>query len=214
MLFNRNKYYIVKSTISLELTQFLYSYFLMKRQVSNTLRKYKINTFPFSSMFGYWTDSQVPNTYSHYADIAMETLLLKCQPIIEKYTNLKLNPSYSYARIYKKGDVLKRHKDRFSCEISSTLNLGGESWPIYLNTSNQKRKKPIKVDLNPSDMLIYKGCSLDHWRNQFKGINHCQVFLHYNNLKTKGAEKNLFDKREHLGIPRSFKKIHSSNKDI
>ena len=42
---------------------------------------------------------------------------------MEKIQNLKLNPTYSYARIYKTGDILHRHKDRFSCEISTTLNL-------------------------------------------------------------------------------------------
>ena len=36
---------------------------------------------------------------------------------------------------YQKGDdILERHKDRFSCEISTTLmNLGGDPWPIYLS---------------------------------------------------------------------------------
>ena len=28
---------------------------------------------------------------------------------------------------------LKRHKDRFSCEISTTMNLAGDPWPIYLS---------------------------------------------------------------------------------
>ena len=45
--------------------------------------------------------------------------MLKCQPEMEKVTGLKLYPAYTYARIYKKGDELKRHKDRFSCEIST-----------------------------------------------------------------------------------------------
>ena len=49
---------------------------------------------------------------------------LKCLPDMEKATGLKLYPAYTYARIYKKGDILKRHKDRFSCEISTTMNLG------------------------------------------------------------------------------------------
>jgi hypothetical protein len=29
----------------------------------------------FTEEWGTWSDQQVPNTYSHYADIAMETLL-------------------------------------------------------------------------------------------------------------------------------------------
>ena len=73
---------------------------------------------PFTQYFGTWNDGQVPNTYSHYADIMMETLLKKLKPTIEKHINLKLNEAYSYTRVYKKGDVLKRHIDRFSCEIS------------------------------------------------------------------------------------------------
>ena len=49
----------------------------------------------------------------------MESLLLAVQPN-GKLTGLKLNPTYSYARIYKMGDIFYRHKDRFSCEISTT----------------------------------------------------------------------------------------------
>ena len=39
---------------------------------------------------------------------------------------------------------LKRHKDRFSCEISTTMNLGGDPWPIYLEPSGEVGKKGIK----------------------------------------------------------------------
>ena len=74
----------------------------------------------------------------------METLLLKCQPGMEKATGLKLYPAYTYARIYKKGDELKRHKDRFSCEISTTMNLGGDDWPIYLEPSGEVGKKGVR----------------------------------------------------------------------
>ena len=49
----------------------------------------------------------------------METLMMKVLPKMEKETGLKLLPTYSYARTYKKGDILKRHKDRPSCEIST-----------------------------------------------------------------------------------------------
>ena len=55
-------------------------------------------------------------------------------------------------------------------------------------------------------MLIYKGNELEHWREAFEGENCAQVFLHYNNLKTKGSEENLFDRRLHLGLPSWFKK--------
>ena len=125
---------------------------------------------------------------------------------MEKTTGLNLQPAYTYARIYKKGDVLKRHKDRFSCEISTTMNLGGDKWDIYLEPSGKEGMKGVKVSLNPGDMLVYRGCELEHWRNKFKGKECCQVFLHYNNKKTPGSEFNLFDKRPHLGLPSWFKR--------
>jgi hypothetical protein len=177
----------------------------MKRQVARTMFDTKYIS-QFTEYFGVWNDTQVPNTYSHYSDIVMETLLLKLKPIMEKYTKLKLNPNYSYARIYKKGDILKRHKDRFSCEISTTLNLGGDPWPIYLEPSGKEGQKGIKVNLNSGDMLVYKGNELEHWREEFKGENCGQVFLHYNNLSTKGSKENLFDRRPEVGLPVYFKK--------
>jgi hypothetical protein len=203
--FKINKYIVIKNAISIELADFCYNYFLLKRQVAKTLFENKYIS-PFILYFGTWNDEQVPNTYSHYADIIMETLLLKLQPLMEKETELKLNPNYSYARIYKKGDVLHRHKDRFSCEISTTLNLGGDPWPIYLEPSGKKGFPGIKINLNPGDMLIYKGNELEHWRDSFEGENCAQVFLHYNNLKTKGSEENVYDKRLHLGLPADLKK--------
>ena len=54
-------------------------------------------------------------------------------------------------------------------------------------------------------MLVYSGCDLEHWREEFKGDNCCQVFLHYNNKKSKKAKENLCDKRPHLGLPSDFK---------
>jgi hypothetical protein len=74
-----------------------------------------------NGMFGTWTDTQIPNTYSHYADPVMETLLVKMLPVMKQQTGLDLIPTYSYARAYKKGDTLHRHKDRPSCEISTTI---------------------------------------------------------------------------------------------
>ena len=54
-------------------------------------------------------------------------------------------------------------------------------------------------------MLVYRGNELEHWREPFDGENCGQVFLHYNNLATKGSKQNLFDKRLHLGLPGSFR---------
>ena len=181
MSFQKNKYIVVRKTISLKLAKFITQYFLLKRKVARKLFDERYIS-QFTTEFGVWNDDQVPETYSHYADIAMETLLTWVQPIMEKHLGYKLSPTYSYARIYKKGDILKRHKDRFSCEVSTTLNLGGDLWSIYL------------------------GCELEHWREAFQGKDCVQVFLHYNKAGSKKAKENEFDKRPYLGLPSWFKK--------
>jgi|TARA_R110000824_G_scaffold100861_1_gene239669 hypothetical protein len=205
--FKKNKHLIIRQAISKDLATFIYNYFNIQKQVYDTCLKERYIS-PFETLIGYYekANEQIPHTYSQYANIVMETLMLKCQPIVEKKTQLKLYPAYTYARIYKKGDVLKRHKDRFSCEISTTMNLGGDTWDIYLEPSGKEGKKGIKVKLNAGDMLVYKGCEVEHWRNKFKGKKCVQAFLHYNNSKTLGAKENMFDKRIHLGLPSWFKK--------
>jgi len=207
MSFKKNKYTIIRQAISKDLAVFVANYFSMQKQVYDTCREARYIS-PFENIIGHYegSDEQIPNTYSQYSNIAMETLMLKCQPKMEEVTGLKLYPAYTYARIYKKGDILKKHKDRFSCEISTTMNLGGDPWPIYLEPSGEIDKKGIKVDLKPGDMLVYSGCELEHWRNKFKGKECIQVFLHYNNCKTLGARDNMFDKRPHLGLPSWFKR--------
>ena len=218
-MFKKNKYTIIKEAISKDLATFVMNYFLMQKQVYDTCKAARYFS-PFETIIGYYEDKneQIPNTYAQYANMAMETLMLKCQPEMEKATGLKLYPAYTYARIYKKGDELKRHKDRFSCEISTTMNLGGDKWPIYLSPNenvgvadgkkitNVSKAKGIKVNLKPGDMLVYRGCELEHWREKFKGKECIQVFLHYNDRKTPGAKKNMFDRRMHLGLPNWFQR--------
>ncbi len=211
MSFKTKKYTVIKKAISRDMASFLCNYLAMNKQVYDTFLMHRYLS-PFEKVMGFYEgkEDQIPGAYCTYGNVAMETLMLKCQPEMEKATGLKLYPAYTYARIYSKGDELKRHKDRFSCEISTTLNLGGDPWPIYLEPSGEKNKKGVKVDLEPGDMLVYRGCELEHWRKKFKGDECIQVFLHYNNTTTSEAEQNMFDKRPHLGLPSWFKK-HENN---
>jgi hypothetical protein len=216
--FKKNKFIIIKSAISKELAEFVCNYFLLKKEAVYYM--YENNLISPNSVFGTWKDKQVPNMYSHYSDFAMETLLIKLLPVMEKETKLKLIPTYSYARIYEKKSNLFRHKDRESCEISTTLNLGGDSWPIFIDPTGEdnvfnKRNtdkgeecdikktanKGIKINLEPGDMLVYKGDELEHWREEFNGEKCVQVFLHYNEKNGKFKDKNLYDGRPMLGVP-------------
>ena len=207
-----NKYQVIKNAISYDLANFIFNYFLLKRDAVKYM--YENNITYDNGMLGTWTDQQIPNTYSHYADHVMETLLMKTLPVMQKETGLELVPTYSYARAYKKGDILKRHKDRPSCEISTTIHLGGDQWSIFIDPTGSNNvideykniMKPdapqgVKVDLDIGDMLVYSGCELEHWREQFQGNVCVQVFLHYNHVNGQFAEKNKFDKRPMLGIP-------------
>ena len=208
-----NKYTVIRNAVSYDLANFCYNYFLLKRDAIRFM--YDNNIIAENGLHGTWEDKQVPGSYSIYADHVMETLLMKVLPIMKEKTGLNLVPTYSYARVYEHGAELKRHKDRPSCEISTTLNLGGDPWAIYLDPTGANNvideykniHKPgapegVKVDLNPGDMLIYSGCELEHWRKPFEGKLCGQVFLHYNHADGRFAKTNLYDKRPILGIPK------------
>jgi|TARA_R110000796_G_scaffold239717_1_gene360488 hypothetical protein len=198
--FKKNKYFIKRKVMNLDTIDFVKDYLKLRKE--STFLMFQKNLIPPSfELLGGFTDKQIPNTFSIYGDVANEILLKKIKPIMEKITGVKLIETYSYARVYKTDDELKRHKDRASCDISATLNLGGTLWPIYLEPSGKVNQKGIKVNLKQGDMLVYSGCELEHWREPFKGTECVQVFLHYN----KKGSKNKYDGRDHLGLPAIMK---------
>ena len=201
--FKKNKYDVLKNVLRDDYCHLFAEYFRNKAQTYETMLKHTFIS-EFHNEFGTKFDRQVLGAYSCYGDIMMEMLLVNMHALMEKNTGLRLQPNYSYARIYKTGHVLERHKDRLSCEISTTLNLGGDPWPIYLEPSGREGMNGLKVDLNPGDMLIYRGMDLEHWREPFQGSECVQVFLHYNDVNNTNAVP--YDGRPHLGLPAWFKK--------
>jgi len=195
MTFQQKKYQVIKKATSYELANFILNYFLLKKDAVRYM--YQNNIHAQSSILGTWADQQIPNTYSCYGDFVMDTLLVKMLPVMKKNTGLDLCPTYSYARTYKKGDELKKHRDRPSCEISTTIHLGGDPWAIFIEGT--------KVLLEVGDMLVYSGCELEHWREPFEGNMCGQVFLHYNHVNGPFADKNKFDGRPMLGLPSGVK---------
>ena len=214
MSFQEKKYQVIEKAISYEFANFALNYFLLKRDAVAWMHKNNYIS-EFTPGFGTWKDRQIPNTYSCYGDMFMETLMMKVLPVMEQHTELKLLPTYTYTRAYKKGDILKRHKDRPSCQISTTLHLGGDQWPIYIDPTGadnvvdeykgiHKPNAPQgnRVDLKVGDMLVYRGCELEHWRELFEGNVCVQTFLHYNDADGRFGKENIFDKRPMLGIPK------------
>jgi hypothetical protein len=186
-LFKNNGYCIVKNAISNELRDFVTQYALFDEMQDFHAEGHGAGV------------ARVPNAHSKYADPAMESMLVHLHSLMEESTGLKLHPTYSYYRVYRNGDILKPHKDRPSCEISATLcfNYSYEdsnySWPIFMDGN--------KVDLKPGDLVIYRGCDLDHWRDEFKhsdDVWHVQGFFHYIDANGPYTE-HLYDQRESLG---------------
>jgi len=213
-MFKKKKYQVIRGALSKELSNFIFNYMMLQRDAVGFMLKHnKVN--PANPFIGTRDDDQVPGAYSKYADWVMETLLQYMRPIMKAKTGMDLVPTYSYTRLYEKGNILRRHKDRPSCEISTTLYLGGDEWPIFLDPSGadfvmdefKQTIKPgapagVRVDLKVGDMLLYSGCDLEHWREPFQGNVCSQAFLHYNHANGPFAKTNLFDKRPLLGVPK------------
>ena len=174
-MFKEKNYVVIKNAISKDKADFLFRYFKLKREVAKTMFARKWLS-PYSTEWGQWNCPQIPNTYVMYGDVAFDCLLEELRSVVSQHTELDLVEQYSFARLYKKGDELKRHKDRYSCEISTTLNLGGDLWPIFI----------------------------EHWREPFDGEICGQVFFHYNTSAHAQEHDNRYDGRPHLGLPDNF----------
>ena len=197
-------YKVIRGAVSNELSQVINDYLLMKRQVVTRLFDDQVLA-PDNLNWGVLSgDVSVPGSYAIYGDILTEVLLKQLKPLVESEVGTQLYESYSYTRLYEKGAVLKRHKDRVSCEYSTPLNIGGDLWPIFLEPSGLYGRDGVSVELEPGDMLIYEGNHQEHWREPFEGDNCGQVFLHYNNVNGEFAEQNKYDGRPFLGLPAWF----------
>ena len=122
-------------------------------------------------------DDQCPLSDAVYGDPIFDKILQKFAVPIGAAVGRQLLPTYTYARIYRPGEILKKHKDRPACEISATMTLGFDAknvWPIFFD-----EQKEIPVALEIGELAVYKGCEILHWRTAFKGNWHVQVFFHY-----------------------------------
>ena len=217
--FKEQGYIKVENFISKQMTDYFYTY--IKQQALNTALLQEMygqelwdKFFPLYGSCGVFDDTQALGDYSRYGDPTFDALLGLKKNLVEQATGLQLTPTYTYHRLYTTDTELVRHKDRPSCEISTTIHLGGDQWSIFIDPTGSNNVideykniiKPnapqgVKVDLDVGDMLVYSGCELEHWREEFQGNVCVQVFLHYNHVNGQFAEKNKFDKRPMLGIP-------------
>jgi len=196
--FEQKKYTVLEKLIPTDLCRVATKYALIKESID------------FEPETG--SAAQVENAHSVYGDTLMETLLHFCKPHIEKAVGLQLCPTYTYYRVYRPGMKLDKHRDRPSCEISSTICLGYN----YLQKSSDYRwgmyvEPNTLTGQNPGDAIVYRGCEIDHWRDRFDagiGSYQVQAFFHYININGPFYPEYAYDKRSGLGHP------HISNHGI
>lgn len=191
-LFKKNNYLDLKGVIPIDVCRIVTKYSLLKEETS------------FEPETG--DNAQVQNSHSVYGDTLMETMLYFLHPHLEKNTGLDLCPTYSYYRVYRPGMVLEKHKDRPSCEISATVCFGFRynntdqdyRWGMYVDTPQGGKMIPQ----NPGDIIVYKGCEVDHWRDSFNcGNNSYQVqaFLHFIDKNGPYYPEYAYDNRAGIG---------------
>jgi hypothetical protein len=75
-------------------------------------------------------------------------------------------------------------------------------WAMWIK---DKTGNELPIHMKPGDIVIYKGCELEHWRDKFIGKNHAQLFMHYND--NDGEYKINHDGRSMLGVPKQNSKL-------
>ena len=137
-------------------------------------------------------DPQCPLSPAIYNLLPCIKLLVKKVPHVSELCGEDVLPTYVYGRIYNKGEVLHRHTDRDACEVSITVNLQQDQtpWPICIKKPNGEE---VCLNLNPGDGMLYLGCVAEHWRTEFQGQYHVQIFMHYV-LANGGRAYTFFDK--------------------
>lgn len=189
MSFERSGIQVVRGALDKQTVELLDTQFTMHRDVE-LLEVGKERT-------DYRGDPQTPTSFAANGGTIFDPLLLMIKPVMEKVTGKNLLPTYSYARIYYTESVLGRHTDRPSCQYSATICISkdGTDWPIMIKDHQGIEHS---VELNPGDLLVYHGTELEHWREEYKGYKHTQVFIHY--VDALGKYKDFcFDGRPMLG---------------
>ena len=134
-----------------------------------------------------------------YAPLALEAQLVLQKAFVEEQVGQRLNPSFSFLWIYKKGAKLPRHTDRGSVDVVMTINLrssSAESWPLYVEDADLGSRY---FETGVGDAVILSGKKIEHWREECPLDWRLQAQLCYTYAGVKG-ESILFDGRDALGL--------------
>ena len=200
----KNEYIKVPKVLDSQTSNLLYEYIKTTVQRYDKLKEVLSKTDIEDRLQEVMLEEKPTMGFAKYGGLLTDTLMLVLKPIIERETNLKLIPTYSFFRLYRKGDSLPKHNDRPSCEISVSLCVGWEGekqWPLFLEGN------PILLEVG--DLAIYRGVETEHWRDPLEGEIQAQIFLHYNDRDGPYGETNLYDGRPFIGWRRGL--IYNEN---
>jgi len=134
-------------------------------------------------------DGQCASSWADYG--ANWDLLEDSLEKMEEHTGLRLGPTYDYCRIYSVGEVLNRHTDRPSCQVSATVCLRNEGSPWKFHWSPRKSSQELKQGSyapEVGDAILYAGCEVEHWRDANPDGIVYQAFIHYVDLNGMHAD--------------------------
>ncbi len=147
-------------------------------------------------------DSQCPLSLAVGGDPAFDAVLGWITPDVSRLVGFDLAPTYSYTRIYAKGDVLPRHSDRPACEISVTVSIaipqGAGPSLLHLKPPNMAE---ATVEMFEGDGCVYAATEVEHWREPFAEDGYIQLFLHFIDRRGVHFPELTYDKRKYLGAP-------------
>jgi len=111
---------------------------------------------------------------------ALHSLLAEMVSLVAKE---RVKPSYSYLVSYESGARLPEHVDRPQCAYTLSLLIDfapepviESPWPLKLRTHGGI----VSVHQAIGDALLYRGCTLPHFRDEFRcGNTSTLLFLHY-----------------------------------
>ena len=156
-LFANNNYVVVRDLLDPYLVKFLASYY-------SAVRAGQAGEFRKD-----WT------SLNSHGDACGDVVLYSIRTLIEEHTGLELLPTYSFVRIYKKGESVGRHSDGPQNQVSCTMCVARDEvdWPIQFSDGEHEGS----VVLQPGDGVIYRGYIVEHWRDKFAGDNQVQVIV-------------------------------------
>ena len=156
--FQQNKYVVIRNFLDPHLLTFLASYFAHAKE----------NPGPYIGQD--WTSANA------HGDACADSVMYALRPIIEAHIGLELVPTYSWVRMYRKGDILGRHRDVAGNQVSCNFCISKDiDWSLGFSDG----EKESEISMEPGDAVIYDGVALEHWRDKYQGQNQIQMIVGY-----------------------------------